>query len=131
MTNSLFREQPDGKHVRHSATSVLLARNDDVHAYAAYMCTKSAPMAMNMAEAHQRWGPGSMRKYETAYNQAFKTDLPFFDHISRDEARMAEFAQYMRNVRSSEAVDLKHLRAGFTWQDVPDGGVVVDVSNGP
>jgi 6-hydroxytryprostatin B O-methyltransferase len=131
MTNSLFREEPDGKHVRHSATSALLAGNDDVHAYAAYMCAKSAPMAMHMTAAHQRWGPGSTRKYETAYNQAFNTDLPFFDHISRDKARTAEFAQYMRNVRSSEAVDLKHLLSGFAWQDVPDGALVVDVSGGP
>ncbi|KAL7623779.1 hypothetical protein AAE478_005332 [Parahypoxylon ruwenzoriense] len=127
MTNTLFREQPDGKHISHSATSALLARNGDLYAYATYMCAKSAPTAMHMAAAHQKWGPASMRTYETAYNVAFDTDLPFFDHISRDEAKMAEFARYMRNVRSSEGVDLKHLVAGFTWQDIGDGGVVVDV----
>lgn len=128
MTNTLFREQPDGKHVGHSATSALLARNDDVYAYATYMCDKSAPMAMKMAAAHRRWGPASMRPYETAYNVAFDTDLPFFDHIARDETKMGEFARYMRNVRSSEGIDLKHLVAGFPWQDIRDDGVVVDVS---
>lgn len=128
MTNTLFREQPDGKHVRHSATSALLARNGDVYAYAKYMCAKSAPTAMHMAAAHQRWGPATMRTYETAYNIAFDTDLPFFEHLARDEAKMDEFARYMRNVRSSEGIDLKHLVAGFTWQDIRDGGVVVDVS---
>lgn len=128
MTNTLFREQPDGKHVCHSATSALLARNSDVYAYANYMCAKSAPTAMHMAAAHQRWGPTSMRTYETAYNIAFDTDLPFFDHLGRDEAKMDEFARYMRNVRSSEGIDLKHLVTGFTWQDIRDGGVVVDVS---
>ncbi|MCJ1381692.1 hypothetical protein MMC17_004803 [Xylographa soralifera] len=127
MTNTLFREQPDGKHVRHSATSALLARNDGVYAYATYMYTKSAPTAMHMAAAHQRWGPASMRTYETAYNIAFDTDLPFFDHLARDEAKMDNFARYMRNVRSSEGLDLKHLVAGFTWQDIRDGGVVVDI----
>ena len=128
MTSSLFREQPDGKSVAHSATSALLARNDDVYAYASYMCAKSAPMAMNMAAAHNKWGPDSMRTYETAYNVAFETDLPFFDHLGRNEDKMDEFARYMRNVRSSEAVDLKHLVAGFAWQDIHDRGVVVDVS---
>lgn len=128
MTNTLFREESDGKHITHSATSAFLARNDDVYAYATYMCDKSAPVGMHMAKAHQRWGPGTMRTYETAYNLAFDTDLPFFDHLSRDEARMGEFARYMRNVRSSEGVDLKHLVAGFPWQDIRDGGVVVDVS---
>ena len=128
MTNSLFREQRDGTYVSHSATSALLARNGDVYAYATYMCAKSAPTAMHMAAAHQRWGPASMRTYETAYNIAFDTDLPFFEHISQDEAKMGEFARYMRNVRSSESVDIQHLVTGFTWQDISDGGVVVDVS---
>lgn len=131
MTNALFREQPDGTHVLHSATSVLLARDKNVYAYATYMCTRSAAMAMNMAAAYQRWGPATTRTYETAYNVAFNTDLPFFDHLSRDEAMMREFAAYMKNVRSSEAVDLKHLLSGFQWQEVPNGGCVVDVSNSP
>ena len=128
MTNALFRERKDGQGVEHTATSALLARNDDVYAYATYMCAKSAPTAMHMAAAHERWGPATTRTYETAYNIAFDTDLPFFDHLGRDEVKMGEFARYMRNVRSSEGVDLKHLVAGFAWQNIQDGGVVVDVS---
>ncbi len=128
LTNT-FREQSDGKRIGHSATSALLARNADVYAYATYMCAKSAPTAMHMAAASQRWGPASMRTNETAYNIAFDTDLPFFEHISRDETKMDEFARYMRSVRSSEGIDLKHLVAGFPWQNICDGGVVVDVSN--
>lgn len=128
MTNTLFCEQSDGKNVCHSATSALLARNDDVYAYASYMCAKSAPTAMNMAAAHKRWGPASKRTYETAYNIAFDTDLPFFEHLARDEAKMDEFAKYMRNVRSSAGIDLQHLVDGFAWQGIPHGGVVVDVS---
>ena len=128
MTSGLFREEADGKHVRHSATSALLARNSDVYAYATYMCSKSAPMAMQMTAAQQRWGPDSMHTYETAYNIAFNTDLPFFEHISRDDSRTRDFAAYMQNVRSSEGVDLKHLVAGFAWQEIRHAGVVVDVS---
>lgn len=128
MTNTLFREQPDGKNVGHSATSALLARDGDIYAYATYMCAKSAPMAMHMAAASQKWGPASTRTYETAYNVAFDTDLPFFEHLSRNEAKMGDFARYMRNVRSSDGVNLKHLVAGYSWQDIADGGLVVDVS---
>lgn len=127
MTSSLFRETADGTHVLHSATSGHLARDANAYAYASYMCAKSAPTAQHMAAAHQKWGAGSMRTYETSYNLAFDTDLPFFDHISRDEARMGEFARYMRNVRSSEGVDLKHLVAGFDWNSIAAGGQVVDV----
>jgi len=130
MTGGLFREHTDSdgsQHVGHSATSALLASNEDVYAYATYMCTRSAPMAMQMAAAAQRWGPGTTRTYETAYNVAFDTDLPFFDHLSRDESKMQEFAAYMKNVRSSDGVHLKHLLSGFSWQEIPDAGVVVDV----
>ena len=129
MTNALFREQLSGKHVGHSANSALLARNGDVYAYATYMCSKSAPTAMHLVAAHRRWGPGSMRTDETAYNIAFNTHLPFFEDLSQNEAKMHEFAVYMRNVRSSEGVDLKHLIDGFNWHGIHDGGVVVDVRN--
>jgi 6-hydroxytryprostatin B O-methyltransferase len=131
MTNSLFREEPGSKRVSHSATSALLARNTDVYAYATYMCAKSAPTAMELAAAHQKWGADTMRTDQTAYNVAFNTDLPFFDHLGQDEARMSEFAAYMRNVRSSEAVNIKHLVSGFAWQGLGDGGKVVDVSYFP
>lgn len=129
MTSTLFRESADGRHVSHSATSALLTRNEDVYAYATYMCGRTAPMAMNMAAAANRWGPDSIKTYETAYNEAFDTDLPFFEHLSRNKAKMAEFAAYMRNVRSSEGVNIKHLIAGFQWQDIRKGGVIVDVSD--
>ncbi|KAJ5698619.1 hypothetical protein N7462_000624 [Penicillium macrosclerotiorum] len=127
MTNFLFREHPDGRKVGHSATSALLARNEDVHAYALYMSARTARCAIEMAPAHQKWGAGSTRTYETAFNLAYHTDLPFFEFLSRNEAFMADFAQYMRNVRSSEGVDIKHLVGGYAWQDIPDGGMVVDV----
>lgn len=127
MTDALFREQSDGKHISHSATSALLARNEDIHAWASYICARSAPMAMQFAAAHKRWGPETVRDNETAYNVAFNTDLPFFKHIGRDEATMSEFAGYMRNVRNSDGVDIRHLVAGFAWKDIPEGGVVVDV----
>ena len=126
--NTLFLKQQDRKRVGHSATSALLARNSNVYAYATYMCAKSAPTAMHMTAAHQRWGPASMLTNEMTYNIAFNTDLPFFGDISKDDAKMGEFARYMRNVRSSESVDLKRLVASFTWQDIHDGGVIVDVS---
>ena len=128
MMNTLFREQSDYQYVGHLATSALLGRNDDLYAYASYMCTKSAPTAMHMAAVNRRWGPASIHTYETAYNIAFDMDLPFFEHPRRDEAKKDNFARYMRNVRISEAVDLRHLVIGFARKDIRDGGVVVDGS---
>ena len=126
MTTGLFREDTDG-FVVHSATSVLLARDPVVYSYATYMTGGSAPVAMEMAVAAKKWGPNSTQSYETAFNVALDTDLPFFDHLSRNPDKMAEFSAYMRNVRSSDGVALRHLTAGFAWDTIRENGVVVDV----
>ncbi|KAG2417765.1 hypothetical protein HFD88_008984 [Aspergillus terreus] len=126
MTSSLFREHPNGTDVGHSAVSALLASDDDAYSYATYMCSKTAPMAMSMTEAHKRWG-ASTRTNETAYNVAFNTELPLFDDLAQNKARMGEFARYMRSVRSSETVALKHLVSGVDWESIPAGGMLVDV----
>jgi 6-hydroxytryprostatin B O-methyltransferase len=130
MTTSLFHEQPSGTDVRHSNMSAFLAENDDAYSYATYMCSKTAPMSMGMTEAHKRWG-ASMQNNETAYNAAFDTELPFFDHLSQDKTRMDAFARYMQSVRSSEAVALRHLVEGLDLRDIPAGGIFVDVSRLP
>ncbi|KAH6880098.1 sterigmatocystin 8-O-methyltransferase [Thelonectria olida] len=125
MTSALFRE-PEPNRVGHSATSALLARDADVHSWASYLSTRSAPTALSMTAAHHRFTPASVAKNETAYNVAFDTELPFFDHLSLDPANTAEFAGYMRNVTTSGAVDLKHLVNGYPWADL-GSGLVVDV----
>ncbi|OGM43332.1 hypothetical protein ABOM_008734 [Aspergillus bombycis] len=101
MTNMLFTEPTPGQ-IAHSATSALLAANDNMYAWAKYMCDRSTPTAMKMVEAHEKW-PGTVRKNETAYNIAFETDLPFFDHLATDSEKTAEFAAYMKNVTTNEA----------------------------
>ncbi|KAI1153171.1 sterigmatocystin 8-O-methyltransferase [Nemania diffusa] len=123
MTNGLFREPVPGQ-LAHSATSAFLTRNPDAYAWATFMCTKSAPTALAMVDAHKRWGPETVQKNETAYNVAFETELPFFDHLSLDQAEVNRFAAYMRNVTSSEGVNVKHLVTGYDWETLGDSKVV-------
>ncbi|KAI0123645.1 sterigmatocystin 8-O-methyltransferase [Xylariales sp. AK1849] len=123
MTSAVFRE-PEPNRVGHSATSALLARDADVHSWASYLSTRSAPTALSMTAAHDRFTAASVAKNETAYNVAFDTELPFFDHLSLDPANTAEFAGYMRNVTTSEGVDVKHLVNGYPWEDLGSGPVV-------
>lgn len=127
MTTGLFREDAAGDSVVHSATSAVLARDPVVYSYATHMCGGSAPVAQKMAAAALKWGPDSTQPYETAFNVAFNTDLPFFDHLSRNPDKMADFSAYMRNVRSSDTVALRHLTAGFAWDGICEAAVVVDV----
>lgn len=131
MTASLFRESspsPDGPpQVAHSCTSAHLARNADAYAYATWMHAGSAPVALQMAAAAARWGPDSTRPTETAFSLALNTELPFFEHLARDPAATAGFAGYMRSVRSSDGVALRHLVKGFDWAGLVGGALVVDV----
>lgn len=125
MTAALFRELEPNQ-VGHSATSALLAHDADVHSWASYLCTRSAPTALSMTAAHNQFTPASVIKNETAYNVAFTTELPFFDHLSLDPANIAEFAGYMRNVTTSNGVNIKHLVDGYPWAEL-GSGLVVDV----
>ncbi|KAF2675693.1 hypothetical protein K458DRAFT_471217, partial [Lentithecium fluviatile CBS 122367] len=127
MTTGLFREDVDGGSVVHSATSALLARDPVVYSYARHMCGGSAPVAQKMAAAALKWGPDSTKPYVTAFNVALDIDLLFFDYLSRNPDKMAEFSAYMRNVRSSDTVSLRQLTAGFAWEGIREDGVVVDV----
>ena len=125
MTNNLFYETCP-KCIAHSATSALLATNPNFYDWAVFMIECSVPAAFKFAEASEKW-PGSVEKNETAYNIAFDTDLPFFDHLSQIPGRTERFAGYMKSVTNSEGTDVKHLLSGFDWASLGKAKVV-DVS---
>lgn len=60
------------------------------------MTSYSAPTAERMAEATQDLGD-IVRKDQTAYNIAFGTEMPVFEHVGREEETAALFARYMRS----------------------------------
>ena len=124
ITNNLFSETSPNN-ISHSATSALLITDPSFHDWAVVMCELSAPTAAKYLEATKKW-PDSVAKNETAYNLAFDTDLPFFDHLALDSEKMKQFAGYMKNVTSSEGTSIEHLLRGFDWANL-DEGIVVDV----
>ncbi|KAJ7473014.1 S-adenosyl-L-methionine-dependent methyltransferase [Mycena galericulata] len=67
----------------------------------------------------------------TAFNRAFKTDLPFFEWLDQPEQarRMARFGIAMDG--GARMVDPDSiLRAGLNWQTYPEGSLIVDVGGG-
>ncbi|KAJ7760696.1 S-adenosyl-L-methionine-dependent methyltransferase [Mycena maculata] len=66
----------------------------------------------------------------TAFNRAFKTDLPFFEWLNRPEQarRMARFAVAMDGVRVSSSPNA--ILKGFGWENHSEGSLVVDVGGG-
>ena len=125
MTSNLFSEPEPGE-VSHTATSALLVKNQGLHDWAVYMTNTTTPMANKLVEATEKW-PEAARKNETAYNVAFETDLPFFEHLNTDPQRVKEFAGYMKHMQQSEGLALRHMVQGYDWAAV-GRGKVVDVS---
>lgn len=125
MTMHLFCESSPGE-IAHTATSALLQSNSDFYEWAVFMCEMSAPTAANLLEASLQW-PGSAKKTETAYNAAFDTGLPFFQHLSQFPDRTRQFSGYMKSMTNSPGNRLKHLVNGYDWTALGEA-LVVDVS---
>ena len=125
MTSNLFFEPEPGE-VSHTATSALLVKNPGLHDWAVVMTNTTTPMANKLVEATEKW-PEAVRKTETAYNVAFETDLPFFEHLNTDPKRVKEFAGYMKHIQQSEGSALRHMVQGYDWAAIGKGRVI-DVS---
>lgn len=129
MTSNVLCETAD-KRLAHTAASAMFVNDPNMMDWARFMCEASVPTASNMVEATERW-PGSQKKTETAYNVAFKHELPFFDHLAQDSKLNKQFSGYMKSVTGGEGTDLTHLVQGFPWETLPDNSLVIDVSREP
>ncbi|KAJ7512273.1 S-adenosyl-L-methionine-dependent methyltransferase [Mycena galericulata] len=67
---------------------------------------------------------------KTAFNQAFKTDLPFFEWLDQPEQtrRMARFGIAMDG--RAQMVDPGLILRGLNWKTYPEGSLIVDVGGG-
>jgi 6-hydroxytryprostatin B O-methyltransferase len=122
MTSNLFFE-PKPNHIAHTATSALLVTNESLRDWAVFMSETTVPAASKLVEASERW-PDSVQKNETAYNVAFDTDLPFFDHLKTQPDKTRQFASYMKNVQKSDGTAIRHLVNGFEWKSLGKATVV-------
>ncbi|CAJ2509014.1 Uu.00g140400.m01.CDS01 [Anthostomella pinea] len=125
MTSKVLCETAD-KELAHSAASAMFLKIPNMLDWARFMCRASIPTAANMIQATERW-PESAQKTETAYNIAFKHELPFFAHLSQDPTLNQQFSGYMKSVTGGEGTDLTHLVNGFPWGELADGCSVIDV----
>lgn len=121
-----FLAEPKPEHLAHSRISAQFAAQPALQDWAKFMVKYSAPTAARMTGATQKWGD-TVQKNQTAYNVAFGTDMPFFDHVGRQEETAALFARYMRSQEHSEGSTMRHILKVFDWAALGEGHVV-DVS---
>ena len=121
-----FLSEPEPEHLAHSRISAQFAAQPALRDWASFMTEYSAPTAGRFAEATLKWGD-TVRKDQTAYNIAFKTDMPFFEHIGLREETAGVFARYMRSLGQDEGLAMRHVLKGFDWAALGSGHVI-DVS---
>ncbi|KAL1953850.1 hypothetical protein VTO42DRAFT_2110 [Malbranchea cinnamomea] len=122
MTSQVFCE-PEPNCIAHTAISALLATDPGFHDWASFMCEASVPMASKLVEATEKW-PGSEERNQTAYNIAFDTDLPYFEHLATQPEKTRQFASYMKHVQKSDGTAVRYLLEGFDWARLGKGTVV-------
>ena len=126
MTNNVFCEPEAGK-VAHTANSALFVRERGIRDWVGYTTEESFRCAASLIEANERWG-SSIRADQSAYQIAFNTDLPMFEHMSQFPERAERFANTMTDMVSTDAYNIRHLISGFDWAQLPEESTVVDVS---
>jgi len=112
--------------VGHSRLSAQFSRNPALKDWAMFLAEASAPMALKLTDATDKWGETAI-KTETAFNLAMNSDLPFFDYLSQSEKLTKRFAGYMKSVTATQGTAIDHLLKGFDWAGLGDAKVV-DVS---
>jgi 6-hydroxytryprostatin B O-methyltransferase len=112
--------------VAHSHLSAAFIAQPAFQDWARFMTRYSAPTAQHFADATARWGD-TQASNQTAYNIAFNTELPFFQHVAELKERTEMFGKYMRSLGQSEALAPRHVLDSFNWEGLGKAHVV-DVS---
>ena len=93
-----------------------------------YTSEETYPASTKLVEATKKWG-ASGSAVETAYNIAFDTHLPMFEHMAQSPERVERFANVMVEMTSTDGYNIRHLVNGFDWEALEDGTTVVDVGH--
>jgi 6-hydroxytryprostatin B O-methyltransferase len=124
-----FLSEPAPNRLSHSPLSAAMVRQPELLEWARFTTGTSAPMVGAMVEATERWGD-DRSIHRTAYNAAWKTDLPLFAHVAANPELQERYARYMRVMTRSRGMALGHLLQGWRegWESLARrGGVLVDV----
>ena len=129
MSNLIFTEHPPG-HVRHTASSRLLATDPFVKGGIAMMAKETWRCATRVTDAVKQFGD-SGEPTETAFALANEPGVGMFEHLAKHPERAKRFGSAMKWFSTFESWDLKHLVNGYSWDliDRP-GAVIVDVGGG-
>jgi 6-hydroxytryprostatin B O-methyltransferase len=129
ITSHIFSE-PDEGFVKHTPFSRAFAHDENLRRGIPFFCDAVMPAAAKMTDATNRW-PDSEESDETARNIALDDDMTFAQYLT--EHNQADgYASLMRLLGSEpdqQAVCLADIVHGYTWSDLEEDSLVVDVRN--
>ncbi|KAL9097778.1 MAG: hypothetical protein Q9165_000104 [Trypethelium subeluteriae] len=121
-TSNILQEPTPG-HVAHTRLSAQMIADPIYLAWVRYVIKYGSTSAGHFARADKKWDH-SKEKNHTAWNLAQNVDEPLFVHVGKNKEMTADFAGYMKNMKMSEGLSLKHVLSGFDWASLGEGHVV-------
>ena len=123
-----YFSEPRPEHLAHSAASLLVSMDPDQDGYAWFSLEAIGPALNASVDATTQFGD-TTAKNQTAYNAAFKTDQPMFDHLFADEdhSKGQKFAGFTKTMSKMGNRNPKYLVEGFNWENF---ATIVDVGGG-
>lgn len=129
MANHIFTEDLPGK-VRHNAASRLLLLDSDANDAVGMMTCELSPVGMKTMDALELY-PNSGEQTETAWALQNEVGTTPYSFLAKHPERARRFGAGMRYFGRDQGWDLKHLVAGYPWEELDHPGVVfVDVGGG-
>ncbi|KAB2579145.1 O-methyltransferase bik3 [Lasiodiplodia theobromae] len=122
MTMGLLCEpQPD--RVAHTATSLLLATNQDFAAWGRCVSEYMYASSSHLPQASERSFRGGKPEH-SAYNAAYGTEVTFPDALRRNPKIARDFGGFLRATQRIYANDVQHVLDGFDWGSLSNAKVV-------
>jgi len=118
--------EPQPECVAHSSLSGALKSDSEFYDCVKFVVKYTVTPALYAAQATEKWGE-PVKKDQTAFNLAMKTDLPFFGYLANTPGLPEHFASYMRATAKSLGAALDASLEDLKWAGFTRGHLV-DVS---
>lgn len=131
MGSNVFDEDPETKHVRHTAASRLLATDQGFCDAVGLELEDIAPASSKIIDVWDKYGQDSSEQAESAFSLYNETDKTVYAVLASQPQRGRRFGGAMRFFTKGDSWDLRHMLASFDWTSVDKpGDVLVDIGGG-
>lgn len=128
---NMFDEDPNTKHVCHTASSRLLATDQGLCDAVGLELEDIGPASSKIIDAWDKYGQNSNEPNQSAFSLYNETDKTVFGVLADQPQRGRRFGNAMRFFTKDDSWDLRHMLSSFDWGsiDKPEA-VVVDIGGG-